>query len=286
MTDSHAAAPCPTTSEEYGLGALVGTAYSGVFSYFGSFLVAAAVPWFLVLLVQGYLTYDLQTTLQAAIASGEVNKYSFLKSFQGQAQTVMWLEFGAGLLTSIVFAVSWHRFMLGHGRPRLLPALAGRHLVFFGYSLLLVLPLAGGMLLGGIVSGMFRTNSQFMALLPVIAGALVGAYVALRLNLCLPAAAVEERSVGPGRSWEAMRGKVLTLFIASLVCALPLGLVFWLVQLPGEEWITQYLVAGEGFALVLGLQAVSGLLALMIAGLGVGALSQALRSLIPDPAGP
>lgn len=283
MSDVTTPAPCPSTDEDYSLGVLLASGYRGVFGHFGSFLVAAALPWLLVLVVEILLTRDLAATLQGAIASGQVNSYGFLRSFQGNVQTVFWLEFIAGFVTSILFAVAWHRFMLGHGRPRLLPAIGGRHLAFFGYSLLLALPLVIGGFLGGLVSSGLSTRSVFVALLPVIVGVLVGLYCSLRMSLCLPAAAVGESAVGPGYSWEAMRGKVLVLFFASLFAALPLALVMWLLQSLQQDWMTEYFLKNTGFPRVVIMQGITGIVALALAGLGIGVLSQALRSLIPNP---
>jgi hypothetical protein len=275
--------PIPTGDQPYGFEPLVATAYRGLLGNFGAFLTAAFIPWLLALGTQVLLTRALATTLQEAIATGTVNSASFLAEFQGTAQGYLFLELGVGLLTSVVFAVAWHRFMLGHERPRLLPGLGKRHVLFFFYSLFLALPIIGFAVLGGIVGGALNARSELVTLLPIVALGGVGLYLSIRMNLCLPAAAVDEPGIGPGRSWEVMRGRVLVFFLATLACVVPLALVLGLMNGPGQEWMQRFVITGEGFVSVLLLQAVSGLLALMIAALGVGALSQALRSLIPDP---
>lgn len=173
--------------------------------------------------------------------------------------------------------------MLGHERPRLLPALAGRHAMFLFYSLFLALPIIGFGFLGAILGGAIGARSEWSVLLPIVALAGVGLYLSIRMNLCLPAVAVDEASIGPGRSWEVMRGRVLVFFLATLACVAPLALVVGLLSNPVQQWLQRFVISGEGFAGVVLLQGASGLLALMIAALGVGALSQALRSLIPDP---
>ena len=282
-TGPAATPPIPTSDQPYGFGPLVATAYGGLFGNFGAFLAAAFIPWVLTVGTQVLLTRELSGIVQQAIAAGTVNSAGFLRALQSTAQGYMWLELGVGLLTSVVFAVAWHRFMLGHGRPRLLPGLAKRHMMFFFYSLFLVLPIIAFAAIGGLVGGALGSRNWLVILLPVIAFGGVGLYISIRMNLCLPAVAVDETSIGPGRSWEIMRGRVLVFFLATLACVLPPALVFGLLNAMGQDWLQDYLVTGEGFVRMLLLQGVGGLLALIIAALGVGALSQALRSLVPDP---
>lgn len=274
------AQPVPTTDEPYGFGPLVASAYRGLFGHFGDFLKAAALPLLLSVLLQALLMRDLAALLGEALKSSGSTQLALALSFRESAQSYMWLELAVGMLTSVVFAVAWHRFMLGHGRPPILPALSGRHVHFFFLSILLALPLFAGVFIGG-MAGMALAGP--LAVVPVIGFGLLGYYVSLRLNLCLPAAAVGESAVGPAASWDAMRGRVLALFFASLACVLPLGAGLAVMQLVTQPWIEGYLMSGRGFELVLAVQVASNLLALMIAALGVGALSQALRSLIPDP---
>lgn len=285
MTDQPTQAPpaVPTTDQPFAFDVLMASAYRGLFRNYGAFLAAAAIPLALSVLLQALLTRDLAAALQAAIRDGQVNTVFFMQTFQAQAQNYVFLEMLVGFVTSVVFAVAWHRFMLGHGRPPVLPAIGGRHVLFFLYSLLLALPIIAGVFLGAVLGGALAPRGGFVAVLPVIALGLLGCYLSLRMNLCLPAAAVGESAIGPGRSWEVMQGRVLTLFFASFLCVLPMAFGFYLFAAVTQSWLQTYLLAGEGFGLVLAMQVGQNLLALMIAALGIGVLSQALRSLVPDP---
>lgn len=283
MSDfSGSAPPVPTSDAPYGVGTLLATGFGGVFGHFGAFLVAAALPWLLAAGLQIYFTHDMGATLQAAIASNQTGS-GFLLAFQGKVQSYMWIGLAVSLVTGIIFAVSWHRFMLGHGLPSLVPAPGKRHLVFFLYTLLLALPIVLGLIIGGFVARLIGGHSFLAVFIPIIACALAGFYLSLRMNLCLPAAATEVWNIGPAASWEAMKGRVGPLFLASLAATIPGMAVIVLISLGDEARLLAYFQRNEGFVLIAVLQAATHLLALLVAALNVGVLSQALRSLIPDP---
>ena len=142
---------------------------------------------------------------------------------------------GGGLLIIVVgffcycwAAVGWHRYVLieetGNG---LLPQFHGRMiLAYFGRILLVGLVIFGVIIAAGIVIGIAAaaTQSQIVLLLFGV-GLIFGvSWVATRIGLILPAAALGER-MKIGESWAATRPVSSQILLPLIVIALVAGLI-------------------------------------------------------------
>ncbi len=137
-----------------------------------------------------------------------------------------------GLLAAIVgwlwAAVAWHRFVLLEEYPTgALPAWRGSQIVnYFGNSLLILLVLFGvvlGLALGiALVTAIVQ--SVAVALLLAVGLAIGASWVALRIGLILPAAAIGAR-LGLGESWRATAPVSGQLLLPVIVLALVFGLI-------------------------------------------------------------
>ncbi len=190
------------------------------------------------------------------------------------------------LLAATLFAVSWHRFLLGYEAPRLLPRLGRRHRRYFGCLLLVVLlPLAPLLLVNATAPA--GQGAPPGAVGGGVVWLLIGGYLAQRFSLTLPAAAAEV-PLTLRDSWRATRGHMLPLFLAPLIgglLALALAALLFLVLIgplldPGRVG-----GGGDGLRLLAALALGQALLLVEVA-LAAGILSHAVVRLIPDPAAP
>ncbi len=160
--------------------------------------------------------------------------------------TVSFIAPQSGLLTGLVimigfvpytiFGVAWHRVtLLGPtaGAPPLVPAWRQRHWRFLGY-------LAAVTLIGyGVTVMVFSIALTVVqpggALMPralsvvLVTGALILAYVMMRLSFVFPAVAVDE-AYRLKHSWIHTKGQGLRLLGALLLTAIPMLALVWVVS--------------------------------------------------------
>ncbi len=137
-----------------------------------------------------------------------------------------------GLIAAVVgwmwAAVSWHRFVLLEEYPNgVLPKWHGAQIGnYFGNSLLVLLILFGAILVMAIAVGMIIAVVQSIALGVILGvGLAIGvSWVAVRIGLILPAAAIGER-LGVGESWRATAQVSGQLLLPVIVLALVFGLI-------------------------------------------------------------
>ncbi len=142
------------------------------------------------------------------------------------------LGLAIGIIAAIVgwmwAAVSWHRFVLLEEYPSgVLPPWRGAQIVnYFGNSLLVLLVLFGAVLVMGIVIAIVTFALQNIAIAVLLGvGLAIGAsWVAVRIGLILPAAAVGEK-MGVGESWRVTAPVSGQLLLPVIVLALVFGLI-------------------------------------------------------------
>jgi hypothetical protein len=181
------------------------------------------------------------------------------------------------LIAYSLFAVSWHRFaLLGpEQRPRLLPAVQGRHIRFLlmTYGISFLIGLIAFLLI--IPLGLLKVQSQIVFILLGLGLVLIFT----RWQLAFPAIAVD-RPLGLGGAWRASRGQTLRLFWLLLIVAIPPSAARWLIDKLLAEPVGMFMVTGTLTApAALGL-AISAAIGYVTLALVIGTLSGAYRSLV------
>ena len=144
-----------------------------------------------------------------------------------------------GFVPYTIFGIAWHRVTLlgpAAGAPPLVPAWRQRHWRFLGY-------LAAVTIIGYVVTVMVFSVA-FTVVQPVVqpgaevtprawsavlvAGALILAYVMMRLSFVFPAVAVDE-AYRLKHSWTHTKGQGLRLLGALLLTAIPILALVWVV---------------------------------------------------------
>ncbi|WP_343712349.1 hypothetical protein [Inquilinus sp.] len=205
------------------------------------------------------------------------------QAWDGPAGNLIAAATGAGV------AVGWHRFVLREERRAFAdPNTLARYVV---QGVVAVLPGAAVVLIGTPVITMLLRGLGDRAGAAVITAviillAVIGAAVAVRLFLVLPAVAIGDRRMTLRRSWVATRGHAVPILIGCITVQIPpwlgIGLLFWGLQhLAGGPRGTG---PGAG-ALVLGLLGYLLLLLLstLSTALFAGFLSELYLRLHPEP---
>lgn len=261
--------------------------YKGTHQFLFANLKAFAVVCFLPLIFMAVLDYlSLESMLDVAaemlgpnpLAALQEGGQATLQAFSDAVAERSALFGGLALLPIIVFSVGWQRFVLlgAAAAPRLLPALNKTHLMYFLYSLaigvavvVLVLPFG---LIGAAVS------SQIMPLF-ILLGLFPALFVATRLSLVLPAAAVSAQGFGLEQSWKASKGQVLRLLGANFLAVLPPLVLAALLAYGLQEDLGYLLIQGVGFGSVLLANVLMSLCSLLAAALQVAVNAHAFRRL-------
>lgn len=263
--------PRPPGVSNYSVPTLFGGSLKALVGAPRALLTAAALPFALLMLRNLLLPPGGSKTGAPAPAPGQID-LSGLGDILGLVIDVA---------AATLFAVAWHRFLLGHGRPLLLPHPDRQHARFFwrllGMSLFLLAPMILGSLLG--VAGL----EALRALLMITAlWVILAVYLVLRSSLIFPAVAVGV-PLTLRQSWQVTRGRLAPLFLSLLVAGFILFILSVILLqfaaalsgLPAEEE-----VAARPSLLVLAAGEVIFLLELAMS---AGILSLAAMRLIPDP---
>ena len=140
-----------------------------------------------------------------------------------------------GFVPYTIFGVAWHRVTLlgpAAGAPPLVPAWRQRHWRFAGYlAAVTVIGYGVAVMVLSIAFTLVRPGAEvtpraWNAVL--IAGALILAYVMMRLSFVFPAVAVDE-AYRLKHSWTHTKGQGLRLLGALLLSATPLLALVWVV---------------------------------------------------------
>jgi len=243
-----------------------------LFTNLGAFVAAMAVP----LVIELLAVWAFWTTY-----GPEMVRLSMDGGGSFGAPGIFFLRmFGLLLVLMIayaLFAVAWHRFaLLGAGdRPRVLPAVQGRHMRF------LLLTYGVGLLIGLIAMaalvplGALRVNSQILLVL-VSFGLIL---IFTRWQLAFPAIAVD-RPLGLGGAWRASRGQTLRLFWLFLLVVVPPAAVRWLIDRTFQQDMGAFIMTGTiSLPAAAGL-AISAVMGYVMLAMLVGAISGAYRRLV------
>jgi len=181
------------------------------------------------------------------------------------------------LIAYVLFAVSWHRFMLlGQGeRPRLLPGVLGRHMRFAGMSFAVSL-------LVGLAVAVPIALLTLLQVQSAIALLLVGAMAMalfVRWQLIFPAIALDRR-LTLGQAWQHSRGQALKLFWGLLLSALPWALVSAVLEDLTRDAQARFVASGEINGAAFAAMLASALLGYAMLGTIVGTLSGSYRHLV------
>ena len=246
-----------------------------LFTNLGAFVAAMAVP----LVIELLAVWAFWTTY-----GPEMVRLSMDGGGSFGAPGIFFLRmFGLLLVLMIayaLFAVAWHRFaLLGAGdRPRVLPAVQGRHMRF------LLLTYGVGLLIGLIAMaalvplGALRVNSQILLVL-VSFGLIL---IFTRWQLAFPAIAVD-RPLGLGGAWRASRGQTLRLFWLFLLVVVPPAAVRWLIDRTFQQDMGAFIMTGTiSLPAAAGL-AISAVMGYVMLAMLVGAISGAYRTLVLQP---
>ncbi|NIA67986.1 hypothetical protein HBA54_05220 [Pelagibius litoralis] len=239
MSDQETAVALPGL----GIAATVSSAYRAVFGQFWPLCKAAALPFFLSLVigVLGVFVADTHVVLDIGVQL-------------------------LSLLPLVIFGIAWGRIVLVGPRSGAIPKpLFGRRTgVYFGYilahMLLIMLPIMGlviaavgtAFLTGGFAPGMELESgaTQVLWLLPAsFLLYLILLYFSARLALVFPAVTLDQK-LGLLGSWRLTRGSGFKLYIAMILIVIPVivsvmiggaflgGLVFTNLDQPGLSLIT------------------------------------------------
>jgi hypothetical protein len=269
----------------YGLGPLLGGSLAALGRNLGAFGTAALLP--LALLLLKHLLAGAVGAEPPALTVSEGEGSLRLRFQPGGGLGPLGLLLDA--VAATLFAVAWHRFLLGHEAPRPVPRLAARHLRFLGLALLLgLLPMAP-LVLAGWLEQDPEPGFQGLPALLVLLGLvwfLPGLYLALRWSLTLPAAAVDV-ALTRAQSWQATRGKAAPLILAPLLAGLLVfaasAVAFLLLGGLAGPTGGEAPEPAPGGGLALLFQAVGELAFLAELALFAGILSLAVTRLVPDP---
>jgi hypothetical protein len=243
-----------------------------LFTNLGSFCAAMAVP----LLIELLAVWAFWTTY-----GPEMVRLSVSGTGSFGAPGIFFVRlFGLLLVLMIayaLFAVAWHRFaLLGQAdRPRVLPAVQGRHMRF------LLLTYGVGLLIGLIAFaiviplGLARVNSQIVLIL--VAFGLVLLFT--RWQLAFPAIAIDQQ-LGLGGAWRASRGQTLRLFWLFLLVVVPPAALRWLVDRTFQQDMGAFIMTGTISLRAAAGLAISAVIGYVMLALLVGAISGAYRSLV------
>jgi hypothetical protein len=165
------------------------------------------------------------------------------------------LMFIVGFLPYTIFGVAWHRLtLLGPvaGAPPLVPAWAQRHWRFLGYLAAVTLIGYGvAVMVLSIALTVVRPGAEVMPLawsVVLFVGALILAYVMMRLSFVFPAVAVDE-AYRLRHAWTHTKGQGLRLLAAVLVTAVPMLALMWaLSELFGGFLVEPEIAGQEGMS--------------------------------------
>ncbi|HZT18550.1 MAG TPA: hypothetical protein VFA23_04060 [Dongiaceae bacterium] len=138
----------------------------------------------------------------------------------------------------VAFAVAWHRATLVGEVPKgwVGGRFGRRELRYAGWVALLMAGSFGVMVLAALLAtalmGVEPGPGQIALVLIALAGVV---YLATRLILLLPAAALGDRNAGLGWSWRLTRGHGLALFLGFCAASLPLLLLKYVLVLASGE---------------------------------------------------
>jgi len=262
----------PVPARPLPLLAIAKESFDLLFTNLGAFVAAMAVP----LVIELLAVWAFWTTY-----GPEMVRLSMDGGGSFGAPGIFFLRmFGLLLVLMIayaLFAVAWHRFaLLGAGdRPRVLPAVQGRHMRF------LLLTYGVGLLIGLIAMaalvplGALRVNSQILLVL-VSFGLIL---IFTRWQLAFPAIAVD-RPLGLGGAWRASRGQTLRLFWLFLLVVVPPAAVRWLIDRTFQQDMGAFIMTGTiSLPAAAGL-AISAVMGYVMLAMLVGAISGAYRRLV------
>jgi hypothetical protein len=262
----------PVPARPLPLLAIAKESFDLLFANLGAFVAAMAVP----LVIELLAVWAFWTTY-----GPEMVRLSMDGGGSFGAPGIFFLRmFGLLLVLMIayaLFAVAWHRFaLLGAGdRPRVLPAVQGRHMRF------LLLTYGVGLLIGLIAMaalvplGALRVNSQILLVL-VSFGLIL---IFTRWQLAFPAIAVD-RPLGLGGAWRASRGQTLRLFWLFLLVVVPPAAVRWLIDRTFQQDMGAFIMTGTiSLPAAAGL-AISAVMGYVMLAMLVGAISGAYRRLV------
>ena len=140
-----------------------------------------------------------------------------------------------GFVPYTIFGIAWHRVTLlgpAAGAPPLVPAWGQRHWRFLGY--LAAVTLIGYGVTVMVFSIAFTVVQPGAEIMPrawsvvLVTGALILAYVMMRLSFVFPAVAVDE-AYRLKHSWTHTKGQGLRLLGALLLTAIPMLALVWVV---------------------------------------------------------
>lgn len=141
---------------------------------------------------------------------------SFLGSATGDADSSAYDRPGAGffvalfvmIVTSLIIAVNWHRFILLNERPGLIPALHGRAMWAYALRILLISLVVGLIAVPLVIIPVaLAATTDSIVLIKIISlfAAVAGSIVVLRFSVSLPAMALGEK-MPFSAGWNSMTG--------------------------------------------------------------------------------
>ena len=250
---------------------VVAQSYRVLLAQPGAWLAALLVPLAIEMAVQlaFFTLYGPELTL-AQYAPQQADPMLFVR-FLGMLLCLM--------IAYVLFAVSWHRFMLlGPGeRPRLLPGVLGRHMRFAGMSFAVSLLVGLAVAVPIALLTLLRVQSVIALLLVgVLAMALF-----VRWQLIFPAIALDRR-LTLGEAWQRSRGNALKLFWGLLLSALPWALVGAVLDDLTRDAQARFVASGQLNGTAVAAMLASGLLGYAMLGTIVGTLSGSYRHLAAE----
>ncbi len=249
---------------------IVTTAYNLLLAHPRAWLTALVVPLLIeIAATAGFLALYGEALNRVPIDPSAIAGPVFYARFAGLILCLM--------IAYVFFAVSWHRFaLLGPGeRPRLLPAVLGRHMRF-GWMSFLVLLLV---LLAMLVPLVALILAQVESLIAILLAVTLTVALFVRWQLIFPAIALD-RPIGFGQAWRLSRGHGLTLFWGFVLASLPWALANAVLTDLTQPLQNRFVVTGAQPLEALGAMLLGSLLDYASLAVVVGMLSGTYRHLV------
>ena len=202
---------------------VIGDAFRAVFGNFGAAILAGIFPLILLIAIQT-LSYFVAPT-------GTTGSF-----FLDLSISVI------GMIPYVLFAVTWHRFILmgERERPTLIPKFQRTHGRFLMFTVILFLMVMVPILISAMtmgVSQMLMNSSQIgaaveldgqasAALLIIFVYLIASSYFYGRLSMVLPASAVGEEGYTFGWAWRHTKGNGFRIMLAFILLMILVAIVF------------------------------------------------------------
>ncbi|GAB5467735.1 MAG: hypothetical protein Kilf2KO_07650 [Rhodospirillales bacterium] len=246
---------------------LVGDSYRLWFRNWTLWLVALALPAAIDVVVRATFQQTYMPRLQ-----GSQDVYSTVT--EGQFLLRSFAMLVTSVITSTLFAVSWHRLSLLGAKTRLFPTIGPQHMRFALVSLVLIAITVAIVRLGGLLAQTGGTTG-----LVVLLSLVLSCILYLRWSMAFPAAAIGAPS-GFVASWRLTRGAAFKLF-----WAIVLGLIPVVVASLVIGSFAQRLLIGLGGPPLWSELLVEAVLSYWLLAILIGVVSAAYRRLTADSGG-